>query len=416
LTGSTNATSTPATGSVNSGTVSGSGLDNTNPVVSYTFSGLPSGATVTGMTVNITSAGGGFCPSWYSVTTWINNAQQGVAGCSGSTNYTNFNGQAANGLVVSIKGQDNDAWGDNMSISFNVTLTYSYNISPSYAWSPSTAVSSVSTLATTANPLATTNYTLTVTGTNGCVSTDQVSVIIDNCPALNSTTVSTFANTCTGSNSAAQAISVSGFNLQGNAQVNAPIGFGLSTSATGPFTSSVSLSPVAGTLSATNVYVVLAPSAATSYSGNITVQSTGAASVTTAVSGTGIETPVISAGADVSICNSASTTLTGTSNAASSTGTGSVSSGNVTGSGFDNTNPMVNYTFSGLPTGATVTGLIVNVTSAGGGNCPSWYAVTTWVNNVQQGAASCAGTATYNNFNGQAANGLVVSVKGQERS
>ncbi|MDP4806766.1 MAG: T9SS type A sorting domain-containing protein [Crocinitomicaceae bacterium] len=414
LTGSTNATSTPATGSFNSGTVSGSGLDNTNPVVSYTFSGLPSGATVTGITVNVTSAGGANCPGWYSVTTWINNAQQGVAGCTGTASYSNFNGQAANGLVISVKGQDNDAWGDNMSIAYNVTLNYSYTVSPTYAWSPSTALSSVSSLSTTANPLTTTNYTLTLTGTNGCVSTDQVSVIIDNCPALNSTTPSAFANTCAGSNSAAQSISVAGFNLQGNAQVTAPAGFGLSTSASGPFTSSVSLSPVSGTLSVTDVFVVLSPTAATSYSGDILIQSTGAASVAIPVSGSGIFTPSIAAGPDVSICNGTSTALAGTSNATSSTGTASISSGNVTGSGLDNTNPTVSYTFSGLPAGATVTGITVNVTSAGGTNCPSWYSVSTWINNAQQGAASCAGTSTYTNFNGQAANGLVVSVKGQD--
>ncbi|MDP4739490.1 MAG: hypothetical protein NWS19_04940, partial [Crocinitomicaceae bacterium] len=248
LSGTTSATSLTQAASASSGSVTASGLDNSTPTATYTFSGLPSGATVTGITVNVTSAGGANCPGWYSVTTWINNAQQGVAGCTGTASYSNFNGQAANGLVISVKGQDNDAWGDNMSIAYNVTLNYSYTVSPTYAWSPSTALSSTNTLITTSNPTSQTTYTLNVTATNGCSASDAVVVIVDQCPALSSTAASAFSNTCTGINSSAQTLTVAGLNLQNNVLLTAPTGFGLSTSSTGPFTSSLTLTQAAGTL------------------------------------------------------------------------------------------------------------------------------------------------------------------------
>ena len=174
MTGSTNATSSASTAS--SGTVTASGTDNSNPTGTYTFSGLPAGALISGITVNITSAGGTDCPLWYSVTTRINGVQQGVAGCATNTTYTNFNGQAANGLVIAVRGQDNDAWGDAMTISYTVTLSYYVGVSPNptYSWSPATGLSATNVLNPNCSTTTTTTYTLTVTGTNGCSASDQV--------------------------------------------------------------------------------------------------------------------------------------------------------------------------------------------------------------------------------------------------
>ncbi len=174
LAGSTDATS--SSGTANSGTVTLTGTDNTNPTATYTFSGLPAGAVVSGITVNISSAGGANCPGWYSVTTRINGVQQGAAGCATNTTYTNFNGQAANGLVIAVRGQDNDAWGDAMTITYTVSLSYYVGVSPNptYSWSPATALSATNTLTPNCSATSTTTYTLTVTGTNGCVASDDV--------------------------------------------------------------------------------------------------------------------------------------------------------------------------------------------------------------------------------------------------
>ena len=174
MSGSTNATS--SSGTASSGTVTASGNDNTNPTATYTFSGLPAGAVVSGITVNISSAGGANCPGWYSVTTRINGVQQGAAGCATNTTYTNFNGQVANGLVIAVRGQDNDAWGDAMTITYTVSLSYYVGVSPNptYAWSPATGLSATNVLNPNCSTTATTTYTLTVTGTNGCSASDQV--------------------------------------------------------------------------------------------------------------------------------------------------------------------------------------------------------------------------------------------------
>jgi hypothetical protein len=173
-----NASSTPigTTGSASSGTVTASGNDNTNFFASHTFSGIPAGATITGITVNITSAGGAACPGYYSVRTFINNAQQGVAGCAGTTSYSNFNGQAANGLVVRVQCQDNDVYADYATVTFNVTVNYSSM--PTFLWSPPTGLSATNILNPICSVTSNTTYTLTVTGTNGCVGSDQVAVTV----------------------------------------------------------------------------------------------------------------------------------------------------------------------------------------------------------------------------------------------
>jgi hypothetical protein len=173
LSASTNATS--SSGTANSGTVTASGLDINNPTATYTFTGLPAGAVVSGITVNISSAGGANCPGFYVVTTRINGVQQGVAGCAGSTSYSNFNGQAANGLVIAVRGQDNDAYapGDAMTITYTVSLNYTFGI-PTYAWTPSTGLSATNVLNPTCSTTSTQTYTLTVTGGNGCSASDQV--------------------------------------------------------------------------------------------------------------------------------------------------------------------------------------------------------------------------------------------------
>jgi len=178
LSGSTNATGPTLSGTANSGTVTASGLDINNPTATYTFTGLPAGAVINGITVNISSAGGVYCPSWYSVTTQLNGVQQGVAGCATNTTYTNLNGQAANGLVVAVRGQENDAYSDPMTITYTVSLNYTYVGAPTYAWSPSTGLSATNVLNPTCSTTSTQTYTLTATGGNGCSASDQVVVTV----------------------------------------------------------------------------------------------------------------------------------------------------------------------------------------------------------------------------------------------
>jgi hypothetical protein len=65
----------------------------------------------------------------------------------------------------------------------------------SYSWSPLSGLNSSFISSPFANPTATTNYTLTVTGSNGCVSTDQVLVTVNvQAPAINAG--NDFTKTC----------------------------------------------------------------------------------------------------------------------------------------------------------------------------------------------------------------------------
>lgn len=103
--------------------------------------------------------------------------------------------------------------------------------------------------------------------------------------------VSAFANTQMYVISAEQSYAVTGANLTGNITVTPPDGFQISTGTGASFvpTNPVILTPTAGAVSAT-IYVRFAPTAAQSYTGNITHASNGATTQNVAVSGTGLLT------------------------------------------------------------------------------------------------------------------------------
>ncbi len=87
--------------------------------------------------------------------------------------------------------------------------------------------------------------------------------------------------------SAAQSFAVSGSNLTANITVTPPTNYVVSTSQNGPYTSSVTLTQTSGSVSSTNVYVRLQEGLAVnaSYTGNVTIASTGATSKTVDLSG-----------------------------------------------------------------------------------------------------------------------------------
>lgn len=93
-----------------------------------------------------------------------------------------------------------------------------------------------------------------------------------------------------------QQFTVSGTGLTAAAIVTAPAGFEVSVSTSSGFASSISLSPTAGTLSSTTVYVrLVALSTPGLRTGNVTVSSTGATSKTVAVSGRVYALPAMAA-------------------------------------------------------------------------------------------------------------------------
>jgi uncharacterized repeat protein (TIGR02543 family) len=97
-----------------------------------------------------------------------------------------------------------------------------------------------------------------------------------------------FANTPAGGVSAEQSYTVEGTSLTANLVVTSPSpDFEVSTTPGSGFGSSVSLTPVSGTVATTTIYVRFTPGSSGLKSGNITNASTGATTQNVAVSGTG---------------------------------------------------------------------------------------------------------------------------------
>jgi hypothetical protein len=109
--------------------------------------------------------------------------------------------------------------------------------------------------------------------------------------------------------SSAGSFTVSGINLTGNVNIAALSGYTYCATVGGTYTSTLSI-PASGTLASTNVYVKFSPTAASTYSGNTVVSSTGATSANVAASGTGINTTISTqpSSATATYCPSAAAT------------------------------------------------------------------------------------------------------------
>ena len=108
------------------------------------------------------------------------------------------------------------------------------------------------------------------------------------------TELSDFTYTFGNGPSAAKNFTVSGSNLTANVTVTAPTNFQVCATATGNYANSLTLTQSAGTLNTTTVYVkMIAGLAVGSYSGDLTIASTGATSKTVALSGTVDAMPVV---------------------------------------------------------------------------------------------------------------------------
>ena len=92
-------------------------------------------------------------------------------------------------------------------------------------------------------------------------------------------------STTAGTPSAAQTVIVGGSNLTGAVTITPPTGFEVSSDGT-TFSSSVSLTPVSGSVAGTTISVRLSGSSAGSFTGDVSFASTGATTQTRAVSGT----------------------------------------------------------------------------------------------------------------------------------
>ena len=112
-----------------------------------------------------------------------------------------------------------------------------------------------------------------------------IGTITDNDKIFITGTLSSF-NSCSGTVSASQSISVNGTNLEGNISVSAPTGYEISLSSSSGYASSLNLTQSGGVVNATNIYVRLSNSATGTPTGNISFTSTNSATQNVAVTGT----------------------------------------------------------------------------------------------------------------------------------
>lgn len=214
------------------------------------------------------------------------------------------------------------------------------------------------TLTVSANPTltfaaGTPTGTITVGGTKTFVDPTT--------PSINVGSITAFGNQCVNTISTERDYSVSGTNLTANIIINTPVGYQISLTSGSGFVSNpttLSLTPSAGTVSPTTIYVRFAPTSAIAYSSNISHTSTSATTQNVATSGTGIN-------GVTAVTTTATSSITTTE--ATSGGTGiSTTCGTITAKGVvwgtaaNPTIPSVNSTNEGAGTTnytSSITGL-----------------------------------------------------------
>jgi gliding motility-associated-like protein len=119
-----------------------------------------------------------------------------------------------------------------------------------------------------------------ITNSNGFILTDGTSseLVISQPPSITATGTLTNLSTCLGTASASQTFTVSAQNLTANLVLTAPVGYELATTSGGTYSSTLSIVPTSGTVSARLIYVRLSSSSINGQSGTISITSTGATS------------------------------------------------------------------------------------------------------------------------------------------
>ena len=159
-----------------------------------------------------------------------------------------------------------------------------------------------------------TTYTIQVKAINGggtetaySTGTD-LATLVSAVPELQAQVLAGFGSACLGTTSAAGSFALTGLNLTTADVTVGPLnGFTFATSSTGTYTSSLTITPTAGSVTET-IYVKFSPVLAQSYNGNIVIVGGGAAAINVFASGTGINTPsTVTSGASSAISQSGAT-------------------------------------------------------------------------------------------------------------
>jgi len=157
------------------------------------------------------------------------------------------------------------------------TSTLTTNITGG-AWTSSTpAVATIN--ASTGAVLGVANGTTTITYTTalGCATT--VSFTVNGPTITKAGTISAFA-TCIGTASASQTFTVTGSGLTNNIIITSPTGYEISTTSSGTYSSSITLTQSSGSVTNTSIFVRITAAATSAPAGTISITSTGATTQT----------------------------------------------------------------------------------------------------------------------------------------
>ena len=146
----------------------------------------------------------------------------------------------------------------------------------------------------------TANSTVTIATTAKRAFIDNVKVYYMSSPTLSATTLASFGEVAIGTTAGPKTFTLTGSNLTGNVTVGALTGFTYSTTETGTYANSLTLTPSSGSINQT-IYVKFTPTAVQSYNGNISISGGGATSINVAAKGSGIlAAPTATAATNVS--------------------------------------------------------------------------------------------------------------------
>lgn len=234
-------------------------------------------------------------------------------------------------------------------------------------------------------------------------------------PTLSAGSLTAFGAQCINGTYGPNSFTLTGTNLtSADVVLAASAGYAYSTSAGGPFTSTLTLTPSAGSLNQT-VHVQFSPTAVTTYNSNISISGGGASAITVTPSGSGVNTTptesVTSAiagnvtltsasisGAVISALGCSSVTAYGIEYSTTSGFTGGTGT-QVAGADFNNTaGGSFNATLSGLANSTTYY-YRAYATNAGGTSYSGINSfVTLTANQIGAGAATSAYFPIYSNY------------------
>ena len=319
-----------AVGGPNSFTLTGSNLTAANiavgPLTGYTFS-TTSGGTYTS-TLNLTQAGGAYSQSIFvqftptaaiSYNGNISVSGGGAAAVNVAVTGTGINTAAAvtTGSASSITATSAVAAGSITSIGCSAPTAYGieYSTTNGFANGSGTQVSSSNlsggnfTSALTGLTPATTYYYKAYATNGGGTTWGSQQSFTTVSPSISASALTGFGNVCINTTTSSNSFTLTGSNLStANVVVGPLAGYTFSTTSTGTYTASLSISQTGGSFTQ-QVFVQFTPTAVQSYNGNIPVSGGGLTSpISVAVTGSGINTaPSVTTGTSSSITTTTAT-------------------------------------------------------------------------------------------------------------